>query len=532
MAEDAKAGSDGASVAVIGTGYWGRNLVRNFHALGALEAVCDSNPDALEAILGDFPGPRGLRTYEEVFSDEAIRGVAIATPAATHGELTRAALLAGKDVYVEKPLCLSETEGRELVGLADELGRVLMVGHLLWYHPAVLELQRLVREGELGRVRYIYSNRLNMGKLRQEENVLWSFAPHDVSVILGLVGAMPESVQTQGGNYLHEHIADTTVTMLNFPMGLKAHIFVSWLHPFKEQKLVVVGDRKMAVFNDTTPWVDKLHLYEHSVAWKDHMPVARKGEAERVPLEEAEPLRAECAHFLECIVERTAPRTDGAEGLRVLKVLNASQRALESQTTTLLAGTAESARGYFVHDSAIVDDGVEIGEGSKVWHFTHLISGTRIGARCTVGQNVMIGPDVTVGDGCKIQNNVSLYKGVHLEGDVFCGPSAVFTNVVTPRAHVERKSEFAPTHVGRGATIGANATVVCGNALGRYCFIGAGAVVTESVSPHALVVGAPARRIGWVCTCGLRLDEALRCRCGQGYRESDGGIEPLDPGPG
>ncbi|MCA8968066.1 MAG: oxidoreductase, partial [Planctomycetes bacterium] len=177
----------------------------------------------------------------------------------------------------------------------------LMVGHLLWYHPAVIELKRLISEGTLGRLQYIYSNRLNMGKLRREENVLWSFAPHDVSVILGLLGDIPETVQAHGGNFLHHRIADTTVTLLDFASGVRAHIFVSWLHPFKEQKMVVVGDRCMAVFDDTAPWPDKLSLYPHSVEWDGAVPVAKKADVTRVALEEGEPLRAECAHFIECI---------------------------------------------------------------------------------------------------------------------------------------------------------------------------------------------------------------------------------------
>ncbi len=179
----------------------------------------------------------------------------------------------------------------------------------------------------------------------------------------------------------------------------------------------------------------------------------------------------------------------------------------------------------FIHPTAVVDEGVEIGESSKIWHFCHLIRGTRIGSRCVLGQNVMIGPDVVVGDGCKIQNNVSLYKGVILDEEVFCGPSCVFTNVLTPRAFVERKDEFLPTRVGRGATIGANATVVCGNSIGRYAMIGAGAVVTEDIPDYGLVVGVPARRIGWVSRSGDRLGPDLVCpRTGERYREEDEGL--------
>jgi UDP-2-acetamido-3-amino-2,3-dideoxy-glucuronate N-acetyltransferase len=452
--------------------------------------------------------------------DPAVEGVAIATPAVAHADMIREALLAGKDVYVEKPLCLSERDGQEITTLARDRNRILMVGHLLWHHPAVLRLKDLITSGELGRIQYIYSNRLNLGKLRREENVLWSFAPHDVSVILGLLDEMPESIQAQGGNYLHQRIADTTVSLLNFASGVRAHIFVSWLHPFKEQKLVVVGDQKMAVFDDTAPWGEKLLLYPHRVKWSGNVPVASKADAERVEVTEEEPLRAECQHFLECMHTRSTPRTDGEEGLRVLKVLNACQEALEKQGMIVLEATSTKRPDYSVHDSAVVDDGVEIGAGSKIWHFSHILTGSKIGRNCIIGQNVMIGPDVAIGDTCKIQNNVSIYKGVTLEDGVFCGPSCVFTNVNTPRAEIERKDEFLATRVRRGVTIGANATIVCGLELGQYSTIGAGAVVTKDVPAFALVAGVPARRIGWVSHTGDRLGPDLVCpRTGRRYVE-------------
>ena len=182
-----------------------------------------------------------------------------------------------------------------------------------------------------------------------------------------------------------------------------------------------------------------------------------------------------------------------------------------------------SAKPAFVHESAYVDDGVELGEGTKVWHFSHILSRTRIGRNVSIGQNVVAGPDVTVGDNCKVQNNVSLYKGVELEQGVFCGPSCVFTNVLNPRAEIERKDEFRATRVRRGATIGANATIVCGHELGEYCMIGAGAVVTKDVPAYALMVGVPARRMGWVSRAGEILDETLTCpRTGERYELSDG----------
>ncbi len=489
-------------IACIGAGYWGRNLLRNFHALGALARICEVDGSRHALLSAEYPEVEITSSLSAILEDSEIQGVAIATPAESHGELVRRALLAGKDVFVEKPLCLSVAQGEELVELAARQHRILMVGHLLWYHPAVLKLRELVDSGELGRLQYIYSNRLNLGKIRREENILWSFAPHDISVILGLLQEVPESIAAQGGNYLHERIADVTVSLLTFPSGVKAHVFVSWLHPFKEQKLIVVGDRKMAVFDDVEP-VDKLVLYPHSIDWKSHVPVASKAKGETVAVEGGEPLRLECSHFLDCIRTRQSPRTDGAEALRVLRVLEACQAALEHPRR---AAPPPRPSRYFVHDSAFVDDGVEIGAGTAIWHVSHVMKHSRVGANCRIGQNVVIGPRATIGDGVKIQNNVSVYEGVTLEDYVFCGPSMVFTNVINPRSEIVRMHELRPTLVRQGATLGANCTIVCGVTIGRYAFIGAGAVVTRDVPAFGLVVGNPARLVGWMCLCGHRID--------------------------
>ena len=519
-------------VAVIGSGYWGRNLVRNFFDLNALSVICDTDPKNLQAFGEQYPRCRMVSIYKEVLKDQAIRAVAIATPAETHGALVREALLAGKHVLVEKPLCLSCDEGRSLVSLARERQRILMVGHLLWYHPAVLKLKELIDSGELGRLQYVYSNRLNLGKIRREENILWSFAPHDLSVILGLLGEMPESVSAQGGNYLHKQIADITVTMLSFASGIKAHVFVSWLHPYKEQKLIVVGDRKMAVFDDLEK-KDKLLLYPHSIVWKHQVPVPNRAEAQPVEVPAEEPLRAECVHFLECIRYGRQPRTDGEEGLRVLTVLQRCQEALEDQPRTVARTVKYAPSRYFVHESAFVDEGVEVGDSTSIWHFSHLLKGSRIGKSCRIGQNVVIGPNVTVGEGVKIQNNVSVYEGVVLEDHVFCGPSMVFTNVCNPRSEIPRMAELKATLVKKGATLGANCTIICGVTIGRYAFVGAGAVVTKNVPDHALVVGTPARLISWVCECGLKLrwkSEEADCACGMRFTKTPSGVARVAEG--
>lgn len=515
-------------VVVAGCGRWGRNLVRAFHDLGALRAVVDVDAAAAGAMSSQY-GAEAV-DLDTALADPDVDAAVVAVPAAQHVAVARRALEAGKDVLVEKPMALRLADAEDLCVLADKGGRILMVGHVVQYHPAYLALQELVRAGRLGAVRYLYAHRLNLGRIRRQEDTLWSFAPHDVSMILGLMGTEPVSVSAEGAAFLVDGIADVTTTHLRFAGGQRAHVFVSWLHPFREQKLVVVGDAAMAVFDDGEPWRSKLRVYPHAVEVRDGVAVAVKADAEPVPVEPAEPLRAECRHFLDCVATRAAPRTDGAEGLAVLRVLEAAAASLGEP-----APAPATRASVFVHESAYVDTACEIGEGTRIWHYSHVLAGSRIGRNCTLGQNVMIGPEVTVGDGCKIQNNVSVYRGVTLEDEVFCGPSCVFTNVSHPRAGIDRRDEFEPTHVGKGATIGANATIVCGHRIGPWAFVAAGAVVTADVSPHALVAGVPARQIGWVSHAGERLGDDLVCpRTGRRYaldgngnlREVTAGDEP------
>jgi len=524
--------SHNPGIAVIGSGYWGKNLIRNFYELGACKLICDKNETLLNSFREQYANIETCFALNEVLSRHDIKGVVIATPAETHYTIAREILLAGKHVFVEKPFVLDEEEAKDLTNLAKANNLVLMVGHVLQYHPVFVRLKELADTGELGRINYIYSHRLNLGKIRREENILWSFAPHDISMILSLAEEAPDSVATHGGFYLHQKIADVTTTHLEFPSGLRAHIFVSWLHPNKEQKLVVVGDRKMAVFDDTQPWSDKLLLYPHEIKWEHNVPLPAKAEPERLDIPKDEPLRLECQHFLDCITDGSSPLTDGYEGLGVLKILNASQLSLDEQGLKVflkderrLAGTKPSSepRDYFAHETAVLDDGVTIGSGTKIWHFSHILSGSEIADNCNIGQNVVVGPDVSVGPGCKIQNNVCVYKGVTLEGAVFCGPSMVFTNVYNPRAEISKMDQTRPTLVKTGATIGANATIVCGITIGRYAFIGAGAVVNKDVPDHALVVGNPGRQNGWACRCGERLPDNLQCgSCNRSYSVDNG----------
>jgi predicted dehydrogenase len=314
-------------VAVVGAGYWGINHVRNFYEMGALAMVCDNSAPSLTRIKERFPDARIEADLKAALADPSVRGVVIATPAETHYRLARLAIESGKDVLVEKPLTLDVEEGERLIELAAARGRILMVGHLLEYHPAVLRLRQLIASGELGELRYIYSNRLNLGKVRREENILWSFAPHDIAIILRLVGAWPTRVAATGGAYLQPRIADVTVTNLEFSSGVRAHIFVSWLHPHKEQRLVVIGSKKMAVFDDVRK-EDKLVIYDQGVEIVNGEPVMRKNGGTAIPLEPAEPLRRQCEQFLASIETRQRAITDGESGLRVLRVLDAAERSL------------------------------------------------------------------------------------------------------------------------------------------------------------------------------------------------------------
>jgi UDP-2-acetamido-3-amino-2,3-dideoxy-glucuronate N-acetyltransferase len=504
-----------SNVALIGGGYWGKNLARNFLRLGALHTICDANQQTLDSYDAAYADVSKVISYDAVLQDSSIDKVVIATPAATHYPLAKRAIEAGKHVYVEKPLCLSITEGRELIDLAQSKQRTLMVGHLLQYHPCVIKLREMVKAGELGRLYYITSNRLNLGKIRSEENALWSFAPHDISVILGLAGQLPTSVQCSGEHYLTQGVADTTLTQMVFAGGLRAHVFVSWLNPFKEQKLTVVGSNGMVVFDDTKPWAEKLVVYRDYLTWESgQVPVAKKLSGSVVEVAEQEPLLNECQHFLDCCSTKQVPTTDGREGLAVLQVLDAAQRSLESSGRSIDIDRKPKP-GFFAHPTAIIDDGAAIGSGSSVWHFSHICSKSILGQNCNLGQNVFIAPGVTIGNNVKIQNNVSVYAGTQIHDDVFLGPSCVLTNVSNPRSQVNRKAIYEQTVIQRGATVGANATIVCGVTLGRYSFIAAGAVVTTDVPDYALMMGVPAKQKGWMSRHGhvLHFNDSNRAAC-------------------
>lgn len=316
------------SLAHIGYGNWGKNVARNFAELGALVALVD--PDPAAARKGATAHGARAASIEDVLNDPDIEAVSIASPAELHFDQASAALAAGKHVLVEKPVSLNESDASRLCAMARERDLVLMVGHLLQYHPVFIKLRELVETGVLGHLRYVYSNRMSLGRFRREENVLWSFAPHDFSMILSLFGQQPSAVTAQGNVSFTPGVTDIATVQMHFPGGGSGHVQACWMHPFKEQRLVVIGEKAMAVFEDSLPnWYDKLLLYRHEIDTSGPVPMPHKAEPERIPVKQSEPLRNECLHFLECIVQRAEPRTSGEEGLRVLKVLERAERALQ-----------------------------------------------------------------------------------------------------------------------------------------------------------------------------------------------------------
>lgn len=317
-----------ATVAVIGGGRWGRNLVRNFAALGALRGICDLDHAKARMLAHRNGSVRVYANLEEVVADTELDAVSVAVPAESHYEVAKAALMAGKHCLVEKPLVLQLEHALELKSLAEQQGRILMVGHLLCYHPAVRKLKELMEAGALGEICRLTASRRSFGPIMQVGNVLWDLGVHDVSMVLYLLGQLPESVGARGGSHVTPGVPDAVVAVLDFPNGVQAEISASWIHPFKEQRLMVVGSQAIAVFDDVAP-TRKLEVYPSQVKWVQGQPVAEAAEPRAVDFASGEPLREECEHFLTCIADGERPLTDAEEGLRVLRVLTTCQASLD-----------------------------------------------------------------------------------------------------------------------------------------------------------------------------------------------------------
>lgn len=326
-------------IGIAGLGYWGSNIARNLAAMPDCELAwcCDTDPGRLERMRGAFPGARFSADVGEMLADESVAAVAVATPVPTHAPLAELVLAAGRHCFVEKPLACDAVSAARLVELAADRDRVLMVGHLLAYHPALATLRELCDSGELGEICYVYSQRLNLGRLRADENALWSLGAHDVSAILTFTGELPVNVSARGESYVRDGVEDVVFAHLGFADGLAAHIHVSWLDPRKERRFTVVGSRRMATFDDMEP-ERTLTIYDKGFdpdAAVEGDYVARSGEQRSPPISRREPLRIELEHFLDCLQGGGPPHTGGVEGLRVVQVLEALQESLDAGGETV-----------------------------------------------------------------------------------------------------------------------------------------------------------------------------------------------------
>ncbi len=518
-------------IGVIGLGRFGRAVAERLLRLDALGAVCDLDATRCAAFATATRHGDALA----LMAAPDVDAVVLATPVTTRAAMARATLEAGKDLWAPPPLCLAVAELEALVALASRARRVLMID--AGDGPARRAMAQAIDAGELGALQIVEVRRAGFGPFRPDEPVAARLLP-DLATLAGLLGEAPQRLRAESASVVQAEVPDHVTAHVHFGGGVRAVLTASRVHPTPEDRFVVIGDAGMLVLEGA-----HLTRHTHSIAWREGQPAAVPGGAEALHI--ADGLDAAVERFLAAVSGGETAQPDAADALRALRIFESIGRSLdrdravptEPAPTEAPAIVGAGASDVFVHPTAVVDGPVEIGAGTKVWHFSKLLGPLHIGERCSLGQNVVIERHVRIGDNVKIQNNVSVYSGVILEDDVFCGPSMVFTNVGTPRSHYPRKGEYAVTRVERGASIGANATVVCGHTLGRYCFVGAGAVVTKDVPPYALVYGNPARVRGWTCFCGLSLslgvdacgEEEAECEgCGRRYARAGHAVRPLD----
>ena len=520
-------------ICVVGSGRWGGNHIRTLSELGYLAGIVESNREVLAECAAKYPNVKTFASIRDAVKQD-FDGFTVATPAETHFEIAAYIIKHQRPVLVEKPMTLKAEEARRLQKMAEDKGVNLMVGHLLLFHPAIQKMKELIEGGKIGKLQYIYSNRLNLGTVRTEENILWSFAPHDISIFQYLIRKMPIEIVSRGGMFLQPHIHDSSMTTFIYPGNIVGHIFVNWLHPFKEHRIVVIGSKGMFSYEDSS--TDKnIFFYEKGIDWVQGEPVKRNGPTEIIPYDKTLPLTEELRYFADHTNADAIEIADANNAVEVLEILEKATESLlsQNQNAVPLPRTEISTGGdhFFAHDTAVIDENCNIGARTKIWHFSHILSNSRVGEDCNIGQNVVIGPDVSIGKNCKVQNNVSIYKGVTLEDGVFCGPSMVFTNVHNPRSEIRRMDEIRPTLVKRGATLGANCTIVCGNTIGRYAFIGAAALVSKDVPDFALITGNPGKISGWMCECGTKLvfgGTTDTCEtCAKQYKKTNGSVERI-----
>jgi len=512
----------GKKICVIGAGYWGRNHIRTLNELGSLGGIVESDTTTLKEIQVKYDNVSVYNNLSDSLNDD-YDGYIVATPAETHYLIARNLIESKKHLLVEKPLTLDLSDAEHLVLLARANKVNLMVGHLMLFHPAIRKIKEFLKSGKIGRLQYIYSNRLNLGKVRTKEDIIWSFAPHDISIFGYLTEELPIEIISSGGTYLQPNTPDTTIMLLKYPEGVCGHIFVSWLHPYKEQKMILIGSNGMLSLSISDD-LSKLKYYDKGIDFIRGEPIKRDGAVESIRFNDSKPLTNEIKYFIDHLDGSPIETANGESAIEVLKVLKRAADSLSRNKS--ISGICR--KNISIHSTSVIDNLSNIGKGTKIWHFSHIQKNVTIGENCSIGQNVYIGERVVIGDNVKIQNNVSVYEGVELENNVFCGPSMVFTNVLFPRSKYPKinRENYLQTLVKEGATLGANSTIICGTEIGKHSFVAAGAVVTKDVPDYAMMVGVPAKQSGWICECGQKIDEEnnrFSCyKCGRQFEYLNG----------
>jgi UDP-2-acetamido-3-amino-2,3-dideoxy-glucuronate N-acetyltransferase len=482
-------------IGIIGGGYWGKNLIRDFDKLSVLFKICDINEKSLDEYKIKYPYVKTTTSYDDLLNDDEVTAICIALPGNMHYEYGKKALNSNKDVYIEKPFTSTLEEAEELVKLSKEKNKILFIGHILNYNPYVKEIKNLISTKKFGNIISITANRFNLGIYRTDNNVLYDLAPHDISLVLSLCqNKLPNSVICNGHSYITNEIHDITNSILKYD-DKYINVNVNWLNPYKEHRMTIICEKGMIVFDDSN-LNEKLIYYNEYVSFNNTFPVVVNSSKNIIEIDDKRfPLEIECEAFIEACRSRNEPITNGEEGLRVMKVICALQDSLKYNKEILLnKENKENKEKYFAHETAIVDEGCDIGDNTKIWHFSHICKGAKIGKNCVIGQNVFIGGDAVIGDNCKVQNNVSIYNGIIAEDYVFFGPSCVLTNDYFPQCD-KHEWNCKKTILKKGVSLCANSTIVCGVTINKHALIGAGAVVTKDVEEYSVMVGNPAKKI-------------------------------------
>lgn len=505
------------NIGVIGCGYWGPNLIRNLKETSEanLDLICDIDGSKLIAMKKKYPSIRITQDYKQLLNDPSMDAVVIALPVSKHYEIAKEALLKNKHVLVEKPLTASVKEAEDLVRIAKEKNLILMVDHTFEYSPAITKVKQIIESRELGDIYYIKTEWLNLGLLQPNVNVVWDLATHIISIIHYITGLNPISVNATAKGCIRKEIQEISQAHIKYSNNLSAYLTVSWLEPKKTRQMTIVGSKKMLIY-DLTNEEEPVKIYDKGInviqEATDIRPSKmeyRFGDIYSPHIKNTEPLNVMCSHFIECIKNKTKPLSDGESGLKVVKVLEAMEKSInENGREIVLNQDSTDFKKNFMNfqpkkeNYSESTNGVKMAENVKIFqpNLTNLY-GCEIGENTKVGAFVEIQKNAKIGKNCKISSHSFVCEGVKIEDNVFIGHGVIFINDKYPQSttngklQTEQDWKVIPTLVKKGASIGSNATILCGVTIGENSIVGAGSVVTKDVLPNTVVAGNPARII-------------------------------------